>query len=404
MSERQTVYLLGAGFSQCVKDWHGLKPPLRTNFFQIVLKTEKYQAKHYSEKLASVYEYIKRYWKKSKEDLLKEPLDLEECFTFLELQLDEANERGDGEEAKRLISIRFLLKTLLAKFLSEFVVIPRDSERFLRGGVDTDTDLLRCFARRLHDQKHIVITFNYDCFLEDAIASVSGLNKQMVDSMPMPPTANGDVAAEELALSWCNWNLPLAYGFKFDEVTLQRPGPSQVVNGQRFYGHVENQLYDWKILKLHGSLNWFQYVQAMIADMASHSPEFPIHKGGDILLGSSLFDFNMSPMQDGWFVDPLIITPVLYKDVYYKRKPFPELWNQAKSHLARCSRLIVIGYSFGATDFSVRKLLLEAFAENELDELVVVDPDTSVVKTVKQLVHFDKPVFVCHDVEEFLKL
>lgn len=55
------------------------------------------------------------------------------------------------------------------------------------------------------------------------------------------------------------------------------------------------------------------------------------------------------------------------------------------------------------TDFAVRKLHLEAFADNELDHLVVVNPDTSTVGTVKELVHFTKPVLVCNDLEEFLK-
>ena len=42
MTQIKTVYLLGAGFNQCVEDWHRLKPPLATNFFQTILRSKKY--------------------------------------------------------------------------------------------------------------------------------------------------------------------------------------------------------------------------------------------------------------------------------------------------------------------------------------------------------------------------
>lgn len=60
-------------------------------------------------------------------------------------------------------------------------------------------------------------------------------------------------------------------------------------------------------------------------------------------------------------------------------------------------------YSFPPTDFNVRKLLLEAFEDNALDELIVVNPNTSVVATIKDLVHYSKPVSVCYDLKEFLQ-
>jgi hypothetical protein len=78
------------------------------------------------------------------------------------------------------------------------------------------------------------------------------------------------------------------------------------------------------------------------------------------------------------------------------------LWKQAKDILAKCNRLIVIGYSFPPTDFAVKKLFWEAFENNKLEDLIVVNPDTSVVKTIKELTHFSKPVSVCSNLREFL--
>jgi hypothetical protein len=47
-------------------------------------------------------------------------------------------------------------------------------------------------------------------------------------------------------------------------------------------------------------------------------------------------------------------------------------------------------------------MFLEAFSENNLEELIVVNPDTSVVQKVKDLCHFNKPVIVCKDLGEYV--
>ncbi len=49
-------------------------------------------------------------------------------------------------------------------------------------------------------------------------------------------------------------------------------------------------------------------------------------------------------------------------------------------------------------------MILEAFEDNKLDDLIVVNPDTSVVRTIKELSHFGKPISVCYDVEESLRM
>lgn len=405
MPEKGTVYILGAGFNQCIKDWHGLKPPLVNNFFQTILQSPNYKTDTISQRLDCVYKYINKYWKKSKQDLLNQPFNLEDCFTLLELQSQEANQAGDKDKMKELFTISFRLKTLLSKFLSEFVVVPkwyRDKKPNLLRMIHDEP--LAAFAAKVYTEKPIIITFNYDCFLEDAVTSASGLHPATKNFINGYNHTSTDIPDKFLSYSHCSWNLPLAYGFKFEEVSLQIAGGAPLVSGQRFYSRPENGLYNWKILKLHGSLNWFRYTQSMITEKDRKSMQLPTHKQGDIYLGSSYFDFNMSPMQDSWFVTPLMITPVLHKEIYYATKPFPELWDQAKFYLTNCARLIIIGYSFSPTDFAIRKLLLEAFEANKLEELIVVNPDTSVVRIIKDLVHFTKPVLVCYDLKEFLKI
>ena len=221
-------------------------------FFQTILKNEKYQSDHYDRKVHSVYEYIEKYWKKSKEDLLNQPFNLEDCFTFLELQRYEAKKDGNSVKAIELATINFRLKTMLAEFLSEFELFGHTS------------DLLREFGKRIYKEKPNLITFNYDCILETAIESASGVRRKIPDSFCGAPNMNGDIPDEELPYSHYNWNRLLGYGIKFNEVQLQRAGLSSYVDGHRFYSHPENNLYNWKILKLHGSLNWFRYLDPPI--------------------------------------------------------------------------------------------------------------------------------------------
>jgi hypothetical protein len=125
-------------------------------------------------------------------------------------------------------------------------------------------------------------------------------------------------------------------------------------------------------------------------------------KESEILLKRGTWWFNRSPDHDGWFVTPLIITPVLYKDEYYDKKPFSEIWEMAKRVLSKCSKLVIIGYSFSPTDFSTKHLLIESLMGNDLVELVVVNPNHNVVKVVKELCNFNKGIVWYSSLDDYL--
>jgi len=394
-----TVYVLGAGVNQVIKDWDRLSPPLISNFFQVALKKEKYRSEHYTSKIQIVYDYIEKYWKKNKSGLSSTPFDLEECFTMLELQFREAIDTNNNEKARELAIIQFRLKSFIAEVLSEF-------ETFV-----STSDTMRQFGEILYKEKPIIITFNYDCIIEAAIESASGVNphvpREMFGRNPLQET---NVSEEELAYSHFNWNRPLGYSIKFDKVQLHRAGIRTYVEGERFYSHPKNKLYSWYILKLHGSLNWFRYLPIRKYPIFPSEAEvsLPKEKEKEIILIEGNWWFNEPPDLDGWYIDPIIITPTLYKEEYLRdplyTRVFSPIWRKAKEVLSNCERLVVIGYSFPATDFPTKKLFLESFSENILGELIVVNPDTSVVQKVKNLCHFEKPVTVCKDLEEFLQL
>lgn len=382
--------MFGAGINRGVTDWHGLVPPLATDFFQQVLKSDKYNSEHYLSQINNLTDYIKRYWKLSVDNLRLVPFDLESCYTMIQLQSLEALLKGENEKVIDLAKIEYQLTAILAEFLSEFEHFTFRSDSF------------SALGKIIYSEKSSVITFNYDTLLEAAIGSASGVNLNVPKDFKGLPPNNGEVSDAELAYSHLNWNSSVAYGVKFDEVQLQHAGISTFAPGDRFYGHPDNKMYSHQLLKLHGSLNWFIYTGISILPQIYNQGTTSEKKGKSILYRGNWW-FGRPPELNGEIIVPIIVTPVLHKEIY-KNPIIQTIWGKAKEELVNCERLIIGGYSFPPTDFNTRRLFLESFETHRLKEIVVINSDTSVIKTVKELCHFNKPVLSCKDLEEFLKL
>lgn len=217
------------------------------------------------------------------------------------------------------------------------------------------------------------------------------------------------ISDDVIAYSHFRWNRPRGYGFEFDFVELQQAGPSQTVEGKRFYSHPNNGLYSWPILKLHGSLNWFRNLGFKLWEAKQGAPSSGKIKEEIILQKSLPRFFEPTFARDLSLLAPIIITPTIYKDNLIYGHPvyeriFDPLWKMARNTLSNCRKLVVIGYSFPPTDFPTKRLLLESFSDHSLEELIVVNPDTSVCRTIKEICHFNKPVTLCADLDEFLNI
>jgi hypothetical protein len=101
------------------------------------------------------------------------------------------------------------------------------------------------------------------------------------------------------------------------------------------------------------------------------------------------------PDFQGWYLDPLLITPILNKEELFRdpiyERVFAPLWKKANEALSKCKRLVIIGYSFSANDFRTKKLFLESFSSSELEELIVVNPNQGAIEKAEELCHFDNP-------------
>src|SRR5438445_5167988 len=99
------VYLVGAGVNRQVRNFDGLCPPLIGELFQVAAQMRRVQGRR--DRLAPVFSYINRYWKRTEADLASRPFDLEECFTLLDQQLADALAAGNQGPIAELQTVSF---------------------------------------------------------------------------------------------------------------------------------------------------------------------------------------------------------------------------------------------------------------------------------------------------------
>jgi len=99
------------------------------------------------------------------------------------------------------------------------------------------------------------------------------------------------------------------------------PSREKYFNKKTFYSH--NKLYPWSILKLHGSLNWWKFIpfspntsfsDSKVKEIYQLNKDFIIIQERDPVLGSNAFTLN-----EQLYIDPVIITPVLYKRLFQSK-------------------------------------------------------------------------------------
>ncbi len=386
----ETTYLLGAGINRCVQADDGLVPPLARDFFQQALRHPRIAAHQASGRLDPLLEFIQTYWHLSPEDLKGAEFDIEECFTFLELQRREAEASGDQKVLEHASRLEWDMTQLLLDVMSE-------CEHWYHYSA-----AIKKFAGRLLTERAAILTFNYDTLLESALEFASPARKDVLailDAQTSRDPGDNEIRDSEISFSFHEWNRYLAYNVPFDEVALRLPGNMRMVDGERYFRVVGANTTVSPFLKLHGSLGWFYRTGYRVDNVPLEGDE--ALRAGSSVLRPSNQRFGV-PAFDGWEkLLPLLITPVLNKP-YDRYSVFRTIWAKAENELQGCRRLVIGGYSFSPTDFHVRRLLRLAYSGEGPDELWIINPDTRIVQIAKELCNFRKPVMVCGDIVEFL--
>lgn len=174
----KTVYVLGAGVNKSIRIKYGVQPskldvspPLARDFFQVAFAMAHGRfARKYQNKFEQLPLYIKNYWKKSFSALATSDFDLEECFTLIELQLRDALQNERESDIERLTITDYELKQILYEVLSEFgeLLDPFLDKRSDRNKIKRfgDCETFRTFGEILYRERPIILSFNYDDFIE----------------------------------------------------------------------------------------------------------------------------------------------------------------------------------------------------------------------------------------------
>jgi hypothetical protein len=389
LRQSDITYLVGAGVNRIIVGPDGRQLPMTRDFFQYALNSPAFNGEHVHEPMKQLLDFIARYWELDEDHLRTRDFDLEECFTQVELRPKEAEAADNPESLVQMTRLEFHLTGMLAECFAGAQHSLFWSEDF------------RSFGRRIFDERAAVLTFNYDTLLEAALEDASPPVPGATGSLHVRDDSRG-IRIDQTGYSPRAWAPELAYKVRFDEVS-GHSSDRRFVAAADYYVDPEREAQHPPFLKLHGSVNWSAYTGYALDGTPVATETVALHPALKTRLGGGQRSFNRpeiaySPVE---ILLPLMITPVLNKDVG-GHEIFRELWQHAAQVLRATRHLVVVGYSFPPTDFHVRRLLREAFAENRLDSLTVINPDTTTAGVARELCHFRKPMMVCRDIREYI--
>lgn len=156
-------------------------------------------------------------------------------------------------------------------------------------------------------------------------------------------------------------------------------------NGINYWDYEKflNNESKFQLLKLHGSINWFD-VSPEKEDLnyfEDRNKKFTTKISGEVKLVNTLLSIEDGKEvyvdNDGFMYRAVQKRPILLTGTYNKFKDynfniFPELFYHYKDKLLKSKYLIISGYSFG--DDSVNSRIIEWFFKNKDNKLLIIDP------------------------------
>ncbi len=287
----RTVFLLGAGATRgavrhVLLNGKRLKPPLNGDFFKVA---DTFARAHGGASAES--KRLKRLRKAFKEDLpVRGVPTMEEAFSLLYIAKDFPEIYKGSRGRKPTPGERQEIEDFLRLVFG--ILISLDSTAHTNTGYDR-------LATKL-GADDVIITLNYDTLLDSALRRRG-------------------------------WDPRAGYGL--------RGGPGKVSWGAPS-GGVDRNVQKVRLLKLHGSVNWF--VRGSFADLTAVFEKKPVRVS--------------APRSNEISGHIRQIVPPIYGKVF-KHGHWRQLWDQAYKALREADALVVIGCSLIDTDFHLRALI-----------------------------------------------
>lgn len=198
-----------------------------------------------------------------------------------------------------------------------------------------------------------VVTFNYDCLLENSIYWAK-YRLKVKEGTPLFNPLDG-------------------YGIEFESDNI--------------CDEVRNVKSDIEILKLHGSVNWSKNNCGRNICLYEMTPDSPVKNGTKDAVG--LVHHDSPDRSKLWMVEPS----------YNKNiDEFSILWQKAERHLSKADEIIIIGHSFPDADRGFRHSFKKAIKDNKKSpKFKIIDPNAEAIKeNIKKLLELkDISVEIC---------
>jgi hypothetical protein len=140
-----------------------------------------------------------------------------------------------------------------------------------------------------------------------------------------------------------------------------------------------------RVLKLHGSLNWYSYYPVEEIDLEDmFNPDRPMKISGEKEINSTKLRYRNSEGLIRYTL-PVIVPPVPNKAEIYHSKIL-NLWSYANDALIDADELLIFGYSCPSSDTESKNLLRTTLELNKkIQKISIIDTDLTIINRYQEL-------------------
>jgi hypothetical protein len=220
-----------------------------------------------------------------------------------------------------------------------------------------------------------IVTFNHDLVVENEITKRARLQER-----------------------WC---LPEGYGTFGSQLSVSHPGGDVPLMRRHLVGCDHSRTI--RILKLHGSLNWYVRmrtkkppVSVLLGEGGARSPSVTMRRE----IPAQVVFTRSGTGRTQWRTWPLIVPPVYGKQLAITGL-LANVCQDAYAAVAATSRVVFVGYSLPPADIEAEKMFQRALTDNtDLRTIEVVNPDPASSARYASL--FPRPMRWFPDLDQFI--
>jgi len=206
-----------------------------------------------------------------------------------------------------------------------------------------------------------IISFNYDIFAEKVLATIALHSQHYCQINSLDPDS---------VVYY------LQNGYELDLQSSDITLPPRPIQGY-FPRNPGMNKFGIKILKLHGSLNWYSLYPSKMSFALMYNKNRKLKVSGEKAIYSSLLKYR-DPNGRVHKTLPIIVPPIKKKTQIFHSKIL-NLWPKAKKALINADEILIYGYSCPRSDKECQKLLKTAIYDNKkITAVSVINPDPDI--------------------------